>query len=234
MSPTPTPNRVRADSAIDGIETVPKTLVTAHNLRAAVSLFASDTGIQAFTELLNLFSQREKDMTARDKTIRDLNTKISAQKHSDDAFSAKQLSMYQKEYDGWKKKETVLDRKLEELKVMSDKKDKEVMGLRRQLEAEKAKNTDLEEECTQNTKRLKEMNQDILQLDDKLQKFTANAHTLQQDLNESNDQTALLEKSLAEQKKQCQLLETEAKKSKDRVKDFVKFSVKIKELDPTM
>jgi chromosome segregation ATPase len=210
MASNPNPNRERADSAIDGIDSVSKTLITAQNLRTAVSLFASDTAVQAFTELLELFSKREKDLEARERTIRDLDKELAAQTKSHEVFTKQQVATFA----------NVRDDLIDE----SDRWESEA-------EEWKESNADLEGALSQSTKRSKGKEQEMAKLESRLESALTDTESHKQALIKSQDQMTELKGSLEEAKRKNEELQGNVDTLSENYKKVKQFSVKMKQLD---
>lgn len=231
MATGPKSGHVRADSGIDGLDPMSKTLATAQNFCTAVSLFASENGVQALTELLELLPRRENEIKLRDDMIRDLNAGSGALEKSHSIYTQKQLSVFEDRYEDWSETNTTLQSEVEELKKACKEKDTEITALRDDLEINKTINGDLELESSENTKRLKEKNQQIVDLDSRLQNTLADAEHRRQELNKSHDQMAVLKRTLKDEAEKYRKLYDEAKKMKEGFQKVKQFSVKITELD---
>jgi chromosome segregation ATPase len=233
MASNSTPNRERVDSAIDGNDPVPKTLITAQNLCTAVSLFASDTAVQDFTELLELFSQREKDLEAREGTIRDLEKDLAAQTKSHEVFDKQQAAAFanarydlmdesyrwESEAEGWKEK--------------SEAKDAEIVALQRKLEVSMESNADLEGALSQSTNRSKEKEQEIGKLEARLERALTVTDSHKQALIKSEGQMAELKRLLEGATKKTQELQGNVDTLSENYGKVKKFSAKMKQLDLT-
>jgi hypothetical protein len=99
MATEPKSSHTRADSAIDGIDSLSKTFATAQNFCTAVSSFASENGVQALNDLLQLLPRRENEIKAKEDTIRDLKANSAAQDNK--AYTRHQLSDFEDRYDLW-------------------------------------------------------------------------------------------------------------------------------------
>lgn len=231
MTAEPKSGHTRADSAVDGVDSISKTLTTAQSFCAAVSSFTSENGFQALTELLKLLPQRETEIKERDDTIQDLNAKLATQEKSHGAYTRKQLSDFENRYDEWNEENSTLQSDIEELETASEEKSKELLTLRRELEAYKTKVEDLEKEHTQMTKRLKEKDRQLVELEARLQNTQADADDYKEKQRQSDDQMIVLQKSYEDEVEKHQRLSEEATKTRERLLDLVRLSVKFKELD---
>jgi chromosome segregation ATPase len=231
MASNPNPNRERADSAIDGIDSVSKTLITAQNLRTAVSLFASDTAVQAFTELLELFSKREKDLEARERTIRDLDKELAAQTKSHEVFTKQQVATFANVRDDLIDESDRWESEAEEWKEKSEAKDAEIMALQKELEVSKASNADLEGALSQSTKRSKGKEQEMAKLESRLESALTDTESHKQALIKSQDQMTELKGSLEEAKRKNEELQGNVDTLSENYKKVKQFSVKMKQLD---
>lgn len=221
----------RVDSGVDGINSTFRTLTTAQSFCAAVSSFTSENGFQALTELIKLLPQQENEIKERDDMIRELNAKLTAQEEFYSAYNRKQLEGFEDRYDEWNEENTTLQNEVEELEAASKEKSKELTLLERELKDNKVRIEDLEKEHTQMTKRLKERNQQVGELEARLQNTQADADGRIEELRKSHEQMAVLKRSFEDEVTKHQSLKEEATKTRERLRDFVQFSVRIKELD---
>jgi chromosome segregation ATPase len=231
MATDPKANHTRADSAIDGIDSIPKTFATAQSFCTAVSSFASQGGVQAITELLQLLPQREKEIKVKEDTIRDLNAKSASEKDSHDAYTRKLLSDYEDRYDEWRDESGELQSEVDALEAASRDKVTEIMALRKDLEDHKTKVEYLEKEHTHVTTRFKEQNGQLIQMEAKMKKAQADSAACALQLRESQEQTTAQKTLFEDEAKRHQTVKDVAKKLKERVRTFYQFSVKTEELD---
>jgi chromosome segregation ATPase len=224
-------NHTRADSAIDGIDSIPKTFATAQSFCTAVSSFASQGGVQAITELLQLLPQREKEIKVKEDTIRDLNAKSATEKDSHVAYTRKLLSDYEDRYDEWRDESGELQSEVDALEAASRDKVTEIMALRKDLEDHKTKVQDLEKENTHVTIRFKEQECQLIELEARMETTQADSAACALQLRESQEQTTAQKRLFDEEAKRHQSLKDEAKKLKERVRAFHQFSVRTEELD---
>jgi chromosome segregation ATPase len=231
MAANPKATHTRADSAIDGIDSIPKTFATAQSFCTAVSSFASHNGVQAITELLQLLPQREKEIRIKDDTIRDLNAKSATEKDSHSAYTRKLLSDFEDRYEDWTDESTGLQNEVDALKAASREKVTEITALRKDLEDHKTKVEDLEKDHTHVTMRFKEQNNRLIELEAKMERTQADSAARAQKLKESQEQMTVQKRLFNEEAKRHRTLKDEANKLEQRVQTFDQFSVKIQELD---
>jgi chromosome segregation ATPase len=223
-------NRKRVDSVIDA-EPISQTLATAQKYCSAMSLLASENGFRALSEVLELLPRRENEIRTRDETIKDLNTKLAAQEKSHKAFNQKQMENFEERYSDWDEEKTTLQGEVEELEEAAKDQDMEVEALRRELEKTNSRVKDFEEERTKNIKGLKKLEQQVAELEGKLQNTQANADKHKNELEGSYDQVAALKKSLEEETNKVSNLVTRTTKMKERLETFRQFSVEIVDLN---
>lgn len=231
MAGEPRSGHARADSAIDGIDPITKTLVTAQDFCAAVSSLASHDGFKVLTEVLDLLPQREKDIKTRDDTIRHLEDNLAAQEKSHKARTQQQISDFEDRFQNWIEERNALDTRSEELQAISDVKDKELAVLQEDLEMNKSRVEDLEGDITQKTMRLKDMAQQAGIVEAKLQKMQTAVDNHPKEVEQSRNDIAALKKSLEDNENDYRILEEKASKTKKRIEHLLRFSAKMEELD---
>jgi chromosome segregation ATPase len=231
MATNPKVTHTRADSAIDGVDSIPKTFATAQSFCTAVSSFASQNGVQAITELLQLLPQREMEIKVKDDTIRDLDAKSATEKDSHNAYTRKLLSDFEDRYDEWNDENAGLQSDVDAMKATSREKATEITALRKDLEDHKTKVEDLEVEHTHVTMRFKEQNHRLIELEARMERTQADSDARAQELEKSREQMTVQKRLFDEEAKRHQTLKDEAKKMKERMQTFIQFSVRIKELD---
>lgn len=231
MAGEPISGHARADSAIDGIDPVTKTLVTARDFCTAVSSLATEDGFKVLVEVLDLLPQREKDIKTRDDTIRRLEDKLAAQEKSHKARTQQQISDFEDRFQNWFDERNEYNTRSEELQKKSDKKDKELTLLQEDLKMHKSRVEDLEGKITQKNTMLRDMAQQAGILDANLQKMQTAVDNHLKEVEQSHNDIAALKKSLEDSKNIYRILEDKASKMKKRIEHLLQFSVKMEELD---
>ncbi|PSN60506.1 hypothetical protein BS50DRAFT_625878 [Corynespora cassiicola Philippines] len=231
MNAEPKPGRTRTDSGIEAIGSVSETLANARNFCTAVSSFTSETGFQAINNLFEVIPQQEAVIRQRDENVQELNSKLSSQQNAHEIYSKKLLLEFEHRYDEWKEDKDELQSDIQELETTREEQDTEIKKLGQQLRDCEVKLADYEKEHTQMTKRLKEKDQQFVAIEARLQKSRDEANDCKKELKKSLDKVAALEKSLGDEENDHRILKEEATTVKERLKEFVQFSVKIKELD---
>ncbi|KAF2027724.1 hypothetical protein EK21DRAFT_114514 [Setomelanomma holmii] len=233
MTTQPKLGHIRTDLGVDGIDSIPQTLVQAQDFYTAVTSLTSENGFKALVELFKLLPQRDNDIKAKDEIICELNTKLHDQERCYKVFKQEQLSAFLDKYENWSEDNCTLQDQVEELKTAVKAKDGDLMALRKEAEGNKTQNEDLEEKRAQLTKRLKEMSSQMIQLEARLGSMESDSHVRVQDLAKSRNRVAVLEKSLEKEAERYQSLNAEATQSKERLSGMLQYFVRIKELDLT-
>lgn len=221
----------RKDSVVDNTDVVTKPLAIVQNFYAAFSSFTSDHGFQAMNDLAKEALQREIEIQKRDERIKDLRAKLAAQEASHDAHNHQLLSVYESRYSEWKNDDTELRNHKRELEAAFADKNSEVVLLQKQLEDSKTKIGELEREHTLMTRRTKEKDQQLAELDARLQRALTDVTDRTREIEHAHQRLEVLQRSLDDEVDQHCALKEDAVKSRDRIKEFVQLSVKIKGLD---
>lgn len=228
---TPTINKhKRVDSAVDGIDTVSSTLTTAQNLCTAIALLASDKGIRALADLADTVTHQNRALEDRDNQVKSLTANLSTQHESHSTSTQEQLSQFEKRYDSWKAEQTQLQNQIKTLTVAYEEKASEANTLQAKVEEFTRKIEDFETEHSQTTKRLKEKDQIIGQLEARLKTEQAKSNEYLGTLNKAQGQQVTLQKHFEVEKSQHQALRKEATKTEERLSILMQLSARMKDL----
>jgi chromosome segregation ATPase len=231
MASNPVANRVRSDSAFDDVESISKTFVTAQSFCTAVSLFASENGIQDLTKLLEVLPRRDNDIKSRDAAILDLQARLDAQEESHKTDTQKQMSNFENRYAVWSKANTILQNEISELRKASQERETELMQLRQELEVGKRRIEDVETRLRERIETSKAKDQQIVELKSRLQSALLDADSQREELKLSHGQMAVLESTLEQKEEKYKTVHDTARKRRETIQKFEEFSVTMNELD---
>lgn len=230
MTTPPKPVHIRADSGLGDIESFSHNVSTAQRFCAAVTTLTSEDGYQALAELLQLLPQRENEVKERDDKIRDLNARLAAQEKSHEEYNQKQLSDFEHRYGKWSNDNTALQTEIDILKVAAAERNKNVTALQEKLNVIREKVKDFEKEHTQMTRRLKEKDLKLLELEAAVQSNLKIMDEHKEKQKQSCDQLAALQQLHEEEANQHRSLKDDMAKTRDRLMRMMAFSVKIEVL----
>jgi chromosome segregation ATPase len=225
------PSRVRADSAVDGIDSISKTFMTAQSFCTAVSLFASENGVQDLTKLLELLPRRDSDIKSRDATILDLQAKLDTREKSHNTDTQTQMSNFENRYAVWSKAKTILQNEVAELQKVSKERDIELTKLREELDIGKVRIADLETGLLESINTSKAKDRQIEDLGSRLESALLDADNRKAELNVSHDQMAVMKGTLNKEVERYRTVQDKARKMRETLQKFEEFSVTINELD---
>ena len=188
----------RVDSAVNGIDSLPDTFVTARTLHTAVKSYASDEGFRTLSTLVDEIPRLTKDLKERDNAIKRLQDDLAVCKEKHSSYNEIQLEGFQRKYDKWNEETTSLQSMLETAQRMCQEKDEHILTLQERLENNEVNTKNLEEEKDSISKMLDERDLEANDLETKLDDLQAIADELREELEESQNQAALSEASLKE------------------------------------
>jgi chromosome segregation ATPase len=209
--------------AVNGTTSLSDSLTMANNLKAAITLFASGSGLQILSQLTDLIPELNNDIQKKDGQIQGLSAQLVAEKETHSADQMKQLKVFSNMYDAWRDEKAILQSTAKAQKKYIEKKSKEVMALQTKLDDMKAAGNKIESMYKEKASILREKEARIEALEEHHKKAKADAQDLTDKLNQSRTRVTQQETILGDYKHKHDKLEEEyiaTKKERDEVLSY--------------
>lgn len=213
----------RIISAVSGTTPLSDSLTMAINIKAAITAFASDSGLQMLSQLIDQIPELKKDIVKKDRQIQELSAQLATEKKNHSADQQKQLQVFTDVYDAWRDEKAKLQSTAERRKKDSDDKSKDMTTLQATLDDLRTKGKSLEAKFKEKVSIVKEKEQKIEALEKLHQKAHANAEEYSVKLGQSRIRVTQQETILGDYKAEHDRLKIEyaaTRKERDEVLSY--------------